>query len=131
MSRENVEVVIRSLHAFEAQERLADSWQEDGWITAPDGWPESGPFRGRNAVVAQLKRLAADWSEHRFDDIRVVKADGEWVVVEYRWVTRGVASGIETSFDLAAAYRVRDGLLAEAHFRWDRGTALEAAGLSE
>jgi hypothetical protein len=42
-----------------------------------------------------------------------------------------VASGIETYFDHATAYRLQGGSIIEAHFRWNRDEALEAAGLAK
>ena len=64
------------------------------------GWPEPGPFVGRDAALAEVERLI-EWGEIRFTDIDVVADEGDWVVVAYRWHVRGAGSGIETHLDVA------------------------------
>jgi ketosteroid isomerase-like protein len=100
-------------------------------VTSPAGWPEPGPFNGRDAIARQFERLASDWEEHHFENLDLAAKPGNWVIVTFQWHTRGVGSGLETQFDLAGAYRVGEGQIVEAHFRWTRDEALEAAGLSE
>jgi ketosteroid isomerase-like protein len=133
MSRENVELFLESLRCAEAMdaEGFAGLLHPEIRSTAVRGWPEPGPFLGRDAVVAQFKRNSADWEDNRATDIEVVADEGGWVVAEYRWEVRGAGSGIETHFDVAAAIRVRDARIIEWHYRWSRAEALEAAGLSE
>jgi hypothetical protein len=133
MSQENVDFVIEGLRLFEAGEiDVAGRWHERCRITAPEGWPEQGPFEGRDAVQSQLERIQEDFSAgNRVTDVGVVAAEGEWVVLRFTWVTRGSASEVETVQAMAAAFRVRDGLLSETHYRWTPEEALEAAGISE
>jgi hypothetical protein len=131
MSEENVEIVLGGLRRFGAGEPIAEVWHEDAVLSAPEGWPEPGPFEGRGAIMRQLERLGADYAEQHFDDVEVVADTGEWVVASVRWYTRGAHSDIETSFDMAAAFRVREGRYAEVHYRWSVDEALEAAGLGE
>lgn len=133
MSEANVEIVLECARRYEAKdfEGFAALCHPECRATPADGWPEPGPFVGRNAVVAQYERLAADWSEHHIGEMEVVADTGDWVVMTYRWNGRGMASGIETHIDVASAFRVEDGLLREMHNRWDTTDALEAAGLSE
>jgi ketosteroid isomerase-like protein len=133
MSEENVEIVLRGFRLIEADdfERWATLWHPESRATAPVGWPEQGPFVGRDAIVRQFERITSDWEEHHFENVELAADEGDWVVFTYRWCARGVASGIETDFDLAVATRVVDDSMVEAHFRWNRGEALEAAGLSE
>jgi ketosteroid isomerase-like protein len=131
MSQENVEIVLAALNRFEEGKPFRTRWAEDALVTAPDGWPEAGPFRGREAILRQFERLRSDWAENRFTEIEVVADEGEWVVIRARWQTRGAGSGIENEVDVAMAFRVRDGHLVEGHARWDPAEALEAAGLSE
>jgi ketosteroid isomerase-like protein len=98
--------------------------------TAVPGWPEPGPFVGRDAALAETKRLT-EWGENRYTDIDVVADEGDWVVVAFRWHVRGAGSGIATQLDVAVAVRVKEGRIIEWHNRWSRDEALEAAGLSE
>jgi ketosteroid isomerase-like protein len=133
VSKDNVAVVLEGMRLFEVSDfdRMARLWHPDVRITGPEGWPERGPFEGRNAVFAQFRRLASDWGKHRISDVDVVADRAGWVVVTFRWEVQGVRSGVATATRLAAAYRLENGLISEAHFRWKGEEALEAAGLRE
>jgi ketosteroid isomerase-like protein len=131
MSQENVEIVLAAVERFEEGKRFRTRWAEDALVTAPDGWPEAGPFRGRDAILRQFERLRSDWDENRFREIEVLADEGEWVVIRGRWQTRGAGSGIENEVDVAMAFRVRNGHLVEGHARWDPSEALKVAGLPE
>jgi ketosteroid isomerase-like protein len=133
MSQENVEIFLESLRCSDANdvEGFAALLHPEIESTSVEGWPEPGPFVGRDAVIAQFKRNLADWDKHRFTDIGVVADEGDWLVAEFRWRVRGAGSGIDTHFDVAAAVRLKDVRIIEWHYRWSREQALEAAGLSE
>ena len=133
MSGHDAELLRDAFAAYEAGDsgRFAAFFTDNTLMTGPQGWPEIGPFQGKDEVLRQFERLASDYEEHHFSDLTVVAAERNWVVMEYRWHTRGAASGIETVFDMASAHRMDNGRQAEAHFRWNRAEALEAAGLSE
>jgi GNAT superfamily N-acetyltransferase len=93
-----------------------------------EDWPEPGPFHGREAVLAQFKRIVADFEAQRFSDFEVVAEDGDWTVVAYRWHVRGAGSQVETHFDFAVAVRVNDGHLEDMHFRRTSQAAMAAIG---
>ena len=132
MSRENIEIVRQLFERFDPSDPAwIEAWHPDSRTTPATGWPEPGPFVGREAVVRQFQRLLDDWSESRFENVEVVADPEDWVIVTWRWVTKGAASGIEANLDVAAAYRVQDGKVIEGHFRWSAAEALEAAGLQE
>jgi ketosteroid isomerase-like protein len=133
MSQENVEVVIRGIRLFEASdlEEAGRLWHEESWITGPEGWPERGPFEGRDAVMGQFRRLAGDWGQQRVSNLEVVADRDGWVVVGFNWEVEGGRSGAATAARFAAAYQLRDGKISCAHFRWAAEEALEAAGLRE
>jgi SnoaL-like domain len=107
MSQENVELVLDSfrLDPNDVEARAA-LMHPQITATAVPGWPEPGPFVGRDAVLAETKRLT-EWGEIRFTDIEVVADEGDWVVVAYRWHVRGAGSGISTHFDVVTAIRVK------------------------
>lgn len=131
MSQENVEIVREAFRCFDPNDltEFAALWHPESRMTPGDGWPEPGPFIGREAIVRQFERFVADVSENRFEKVEVAADSGEWVVMTWRWRTRGEASGIETHIDLAGAFRAQDGMIIETHFRWNPEDALEAAGL--
>jgi ketosteroid isomerase-like protein len=133
VSTDNLAVVLKGIRLFEAFDfdGMARLWHPDVRITGPEGWPERGPFEGRDAVFEQFRRLASDWGKQRISDVDVVADHAGWVVLTFRWEVQGGLSGIETATQIAAAYRVEDGRISEGHFRWEREEALEAAGLRE
>jgi hypothetical protein len=132
ISPQNAEVVLAALGRFEADDMIGFGALLDPDVGATaTGWPEHGPWIGADALVSQLERTRAEWSEHRIPRVEVLAERGEWVVIEYSWEVEGATSGIDTVFDVVGAFRVRNGLIAEAHYRWNRAEALEAAGLPE
>jgi ketosteroid isomerase-like protein len=133
MSDENVEIVLEGLRRFESVDLdgVTRLWHPDSRITGPEGWPEPGPFEGRDAVIRQFRRLTVDWGQQRVSHVEVITDPGDWVVVTLRWEVEGDKSGAETAARFAAAYRIHDRRIGEAHFRWTPEQALEAAGLSE
>jgi ketosteroid isomerase-like protein len=130
MSQENLEVVRSAFGAFEKGDlSFVDLWAEDATLTGPEGWPEKGPFHGREAIRGQFDRLTSDWSKSGFSDVEVVATEGDWVVMAFTWNAQGAASGLDLAVDMAAAYRFKDGAIHEGHFRWNRADVLDAAGL--
>lgn len=89
MSEANVELFREVLRCAEAEDadRFADLLHPEIRSTAVRGWPEPGPFLGRDAVLAQFKRNVADWEDNRATDIDVVADEGDWVVAEYPTAT--------------------------------------------
>jgi ketosteroid isomerase-like protein len=132
MSEENVEIVLEYFRRAESNgvEDAAALLHPEVTATAVPGWPEPGPFVGRDAVIAEGERLS-DWGEIGFTDIDVVADERDWVVVAYRWQIRGAGSGIATHVDVVTAIRLKGGLLIEWHNRWSRDEAIDAAGLRE
>ena len=132
MSQENVDFIVDGFKRYEKGElEFAERWHENGVLTGPEGWPEQGPFHGPEAIQGQFERLRTEYADAGITDIQVLADEGEWVVVRFTWRTRGLASGIESAADMAAALRVKDGRFLEGHYRWHAEDALEAAGLSE
>src|SRR6266508_5442877 len=97
MSQENVEIVLEGFRRAEANdlEGIAALTHPEIRGSAVSGWPEPGPFVGRDAALAETKRLI-EWGNNRWTDIVVVADEGDWVVVAYRWHVRSAGSGIET-----------------------------------
>jgi hypothetical protein len=95
MTQDNVEIVMDELSRFEAKdvEWSERNWHPDGRLTAPEGWPEPGPFEGRDAVGKQVRRLASDMGAHNFRDLKVVADREGWVVVSFLWDVRGREAG--------------------------------------
>ena len=132
MSEENIEKILESSRCFDAGDiqGFAAIIHPDGVMTPPEGWPEPGPFIGKEAITAQYEQIRSQF-EQQTTEIKNIESRGDWVILDYKWKVRGAGSGVEVEFDATAASRFEDGLVREAHNRWDRAKALEAAGLSE
>ncbi len=130
MSRENVEVVRKGFDAFEQGDmgRFGEVMDPQVVTYAPEGWPEGGPFVGRDESLREFERLQEDWTDHRIVMEEILDG-GDWVVARFRWEVTGRASGVEAVMDQSAAFRVQAGKLAEARFFWKHDHALAAAGL--
>jgi ketosteroid isomerase-like protein len=133
MSQENVEIVLESIRRFgpSGLDEWAELWHQDTRMTIAEGWPEPGPFIGLDAVKREFERMIESFSALRFEDVEVVADSGDWVVATYRIAGRGAASGVDSDFQVAVAYRVKDDLLIECAVRWRVEEALEAAGLEK
>ncbi len=63
MSQENVEIVRAAFAAWNAGEMdaLRELHDPDVIVRALKGWPEPGPFVGREAVMRQFDRMRGTW----------------------------------------------------------------------
>ena len=133
MSDQNVNVVQALFARFAPGDldEWAELWHPDCVSTPAEGWPEPGPFVGREAIRRQFDNLFADLSEFEVDEVRVIADSDDWVVATWGMRGRGAGSGLEIRMEGATAYRFRDGLVSEGHFRWSEDEALRAAGFLE
>jgi ketosteroid isomerase-like protein len=131
MSNENVDVVRRTGRLFEAgdMDGLGRLYDPEAVLWHPEGWPEPGPSRGRQAVISQFARLREAWSDTRLVE-ETLATHREWVIVRWRLVTKGGGSGVLTDRPISGAYLVREGSITEVRFCWDHADALQAAGVS-
>lgn len=97
-------------------------WHED------PSFPESGVYRGIDAVVAYNEQFLREFSEVRYEGDPVAQAGGH-VVVNMRISGIGASSGAK--FELTAwwGFTVRDGRVVRVYAYLDKGAALEAVGL--
>jgi ketosteroid isomerase-like protein len=131
MSQENVEVVDAMGDAWNAGDM--DTFREllapDVIVRVPEGWPESGPFVGREAVMRQWARNRESWDADTFESVGDPIDAGDRVVVRLTWT--GVGSGPPTQLEFTAVYTVRKGKVSYQESFWNHEEALEALGLSE
>ena len=131
MSQENVEVIRRAFEVWNAGEM--DSFRElcdPGVIwRAPEGWPEPGPYAGREAVMRELEQLRETWDTDSFELISDYIEVGDRVAVRFVW--RGAGYGPESNIEATGLYTVRKGRIVAIELFWDHAEALEILGLSE
>ena len=131
MSQGNVDVVRAGLEAWNAgdMDALLETYDPDAIMRAPEGWPEPGPFVGREAVMRQFKQLRATWTADTVEPITRFNASVDRVVVRVVW--HGAGHGHESKMEFTIAYTVRKGRIYFIEYFWDHADALEAAGLRE
>ena len=89
---------------------------------APEGWPESGEFQGREAVIGQLRRLKEAWSDESVELVSIESA-GDRVLVNVRWLGHGESSGLELDMPFWNVYRLVDGKISHIGFHTDEESA--------
>jgi len=130
MSQENVELIKAALEAWNAHDMDAvrETLDPDVVVRLPEGWPEPGPFVGREAVMHQWGRNRETWDVDTLEPVAIIDA-GDRVVVRLLW--KALSRGPEAQMELTAIYTIRNGKTSYQESFWDHGEALEAVGLSE
>src|SRR2546423_4493338 len=132
MSQENADVVRRLYALWDATDfdPMVELLDADVVASAPEGWPESGPWQGRADVLAQVRTVRANFGDQTIV-IEQIEVKGDRVVTRHRVFARGIRSGLDAEFENSGAFRVHAGKIAEARFFWDHAQALKAVGLEE
>ncbi len=129
MSQQNVEVVRRAYEVFDgdldALLALLDPTIE--WISPSDAI-EPGPRHGHDGVRAAFAATESAWERptHVAEDF-VDTGDSVFVTVTFRAHGRG--SGLEAEQPEFHIWTVRDGAIVRFQWFYQRGDALDAAGL--
>ena len=131
MSQENVELVRGAFEVYNAwnREAMREFYDPDAIMRPPEGWPEPGPYVGREAVMRQVWQLRETWDEDTLEPISDFIDSGDRVAVRAAWRTAG--SGPEFTLETSFVYTFRNGKCVSHEFFWDHAQALEAVGLSE
>ncbi len=101
MSQENVKVARAVFEAWNAgdMDAVRELYDPDLIVRMPEGWPEPGPFVGREAVMRQWEQQRETWDA---DDLQLISHSidvGDRVAVRFIW--RGAGHGPEANLDLA------------------------------
>jgi ketosteroid isomerase-like protein len=131
MSQENVEIVRAGFEAWNAGDMhaLRELYDPDVIMRAVEGWPEPGPYVGREAVMRQFEQMRDTWDSDTVELITPFIDIADHVVVRYLW--RGMGEGPESNMELTALFTLRKGKVINQEFFWDHSEALETLGLSE
>jgi ketosteroid isomerase-like protein len=131
MSQENVEIVRASFEAWNAGDM--DAYRElhhpDAILRMAEGWPEPGPYYGRDAVMREYKQLRDTWERDNSELIGDFIDAGDRVVARFIW--RGAGQGPEADLELTSVFTVRKGRILAAEYFRDYAEALETLGLSQ
>jgi ketosteroid isomerase-like protein len=112
--------------AIEALDADVELWLD------PQTFPESGPFRGREAVVTRLAEVVSSFDDYwaSTEGAELIDA-GDWVVMVNRTGGRGRASGAPVEQLWTVAYQLRDAKIVRIEYHPDKEEALKAIGAAE
>jgi ketosteroid isomerase-like protein len=132
MSRENVEIVRKSLEALNPDlDAVAEFWHPEIDWRAIEGAPDDvGVFTGHVAMRRYYEQWFETFAELRAEIEEIVDA-GEQVVVALHVVGKMEGSQAEIDMRLGIVCTVRNGLIVRGREYATREAALEAAGLRE
>ena len=130
MSEENVAVVREAQKVWNAgdMERLSEFYAADIIVRAPPGWPEPGPFVGREAVFEQFRRLRSAWDRDTFEFVTDPISAADRVIARMDWSV--VGHGPSPGMDITIVWTVRNGLIRDIEYFWDYEEALRTFGVS-
>ena len=130
MSQENVEIVRAGFDAWNAGDMNAygDLLDSEVTVRTPRGWPEPGPFVGREAALRQFKLFRDAWDADAAEPNADFMEVGDRVLASFFW--RGSGHGPDASREIWCLYTLRAGKHLAFEFFWDKAEAREAAGLS-
>jgi ketosteroid isomerase-like protein len=131
MSQQNVALIEAALEAWNAgdMETWRDLYDPDVVLRPAEGWPEPGPFVGRDAVMFWIGQLRETWDVDALVPVGDPIDAGDRVIARFFW--RGAGSGPEMNLDLTAVFTLRKGRIFYQEFFWDYAEALETVGLTE
>src|SRR5262245_15849016 len=131
MSQENVEVVRAGFQAWNAgdMDAFGELCAPDIIMRQPEGWPETGPFIGREAVMRQWEGQRDLWDTDALEPASDFIDAGDRVI--WRFIWRGQGRGPESNLGLTGIWTVRKGRVSFVEFFWDHAEALETLALSE
>jgi ketosteroid isomerase-like protein len=131
MSQENVEILRANFDAWNAgdMDAFRELYDPDVIARAPEGWPEPGPFVGRETLMRQFMQMRETWDADAFEVISIIDLAPDRVVARFIW--RGVGHGPESNMEFTSISTMRKGKIVYQEFFWDHAEALAAVGLSE
>jgi ketosteroid isomerase-like protein len=132
MSQENVEIVRRSIEAFNRgdAEAIAELCEDElefvSFLTSVEG-----TYRSKDSGEAYFSRMRETWREWRIEDAEIFEADDEHLASIFRLVGVGKRSGARVEHPMGMTYRLRNQRIWRIRGYLDPREALKAAGLSE
>jgi len=130
MSREDVEVVRRSLEVFERDglEGLLRHLDSDTEWTTTGSYIRRATYRGHEGMRRYFGSMLDEFEDVRIEPVEFIDA-GEKVIVIIRISGRGKRSGAPVELTLVSVGSVRNGKTVQVRNYPSRDEALEAAGL--
>ena len=131
MSQENVEIVRRHMDAYRSGNYAAAlAAYHPEVVCDATVRPEGRVYRGREGVADAIRIWTGTWDEWTWEIEELIDA-GDHVLLVARESGTGKASGVRVVQQTFWVFNLRDGQIVHATVFVDRGTDLEAAGLSD
>jgi ketosteroid isomerase-like protein len=132
MSEENVEIVRRSVEAFNKGgfEAMAEFAHPEVEFQEPPTQPAPRTARGQAAAAETFAAFDAAWEEHQSELKEIRELTDDEILVSSVEHFRG-RDGLEISAPCWAIITFRDAKIVKFRPFWERTQALEAAGLPE
>jgi ketosteroid isomerase-like protein len=108
---------------------LRELYDPDAIMRTPEGWPEPGPYVGRDAIMRQFEQVRETWTSDALEAIGDFIDAADRVVV--RHIYRGAGHGPESNMELTVVFTIRKRRVFYQEFFWDYAEALEVLGLAE
>jgi ketosteroid isomerase-like protein len=130
MSQENVEVVRAVYETWNAgdMDAFRELFHPEAIMRMAEGWPEPGPYFGREAVMRECGQLRGAWDADALEVISDFIDIADHVVLRFIW--RGAGYSPKANMEFTGLWTVRKGRIFFVEFFWDHAEALEAVGLS-
>jgi ketosteroid isomerase-like protein len=131
MSRENVDLVRRSLDHFDATGEFLWDAIDPGveWVIDPIGLL-AGTYRGHEGVKMFLARIEEGFDQVRFEIDNLIDA-GDSVVALGRTRMHGRGSGVTVEQPIGWVLRVRESRIVRSQVYFRPSEALQAVGLAD
>ena len=131
ISKQNVEIVRRVFVALNAgdMDAVREYYDPDaGFGRELEGWPETGPVVGRDAVMRQFEWVTEPWDTVTLEPVSIIDA-GDRVVVRQIAHVEGRGPALHQEFTTVSTFR--NGRIFLIDYFWDYAEALKAVGLEE
>jgi ketosteroid isomerase-like protein len=130
MARESADVVRAGIRAWNAgdMDGVGESFDPQAVSRPPEGWPEPGPFVGREAIMRQFVQLRETYDADTLELVGELIEVGDRVLAQLVW--RGSGRGPESTLEWTCSYTVRKGKILNLDYFWDHREALETVGLT-
>jgi ketosteroid isomerase-like protein len=132
MSQDNVNIVRAAYGEWNAGDMDAIRKRFDPEaiiVRMPEGWPEPGPFVGREAVMREIEQWRETFGSYVTELIGDIIEAADRVVVRQVW--HGVGHGPQSHLESTIIFTLRKGRIFLMEYFWDHTEALETLGLSE
>ena len=131
MPEENLDFVHEYFAAYNSGDMAAvrELTHPDVIVRGLEGWPEPGPFVGREAIMRELELLREPYERDTLELVGQAREVANRLVLRAAW--RGTGQGPDLNMEFSVIVAQREGAIFDMEYFWDHAQALEAVGLTE